>query len=159
MAEISALGFFLPIFSFLLVTIVLYQLLMKTKVLGEGKGTALLVSLILSSFFILESSLVEFVRFNSAWVGVLAIMMFFIMALLGFTPGGNDTVKEVLGKGNWMGWVVLGGLIALFIYSAAYIFNWVVDFGKVNAWIATDWFGMLLLLIAAAITSYVITRN
>ena len=61
-ASLSALSYFIPIFAFLLVFIVIYAILKKTGVLGGGEPVMLFVSLILSSFFILEASLVEFIR-------------------------------------------------------------------------------------------------
>jgi len=125
-------------------------------VLGQNQPMMLFLSFILASFFILEASLVEFVQINSAWIGVLAVLLFFMVALLGFLPGN---ALEILHKGNWFAWVALGGVVALFIYSSAYVFNGVLSWAKFNAWIATDWFGMLLLLVVAIVVSFVITRK
>lgn len=155
--SVSAIGYFLPIFSFLLVFIVLYAILKKTKILGSSEPMMLFISFILSSFFIMEASLVDFVRFNSAWIGVLAVMIFFLMALLAFLPGKEPL--EFLTKGNWFSWVILGGMIAFFIFASAYTFNWVVNWSLVNRWTSTDWFGMVLLLLIALVVSLVLSKK
>ena len=96
-ASVSAIGYFMPIFAFLLVFIVIYALLVKTKVLGDSPAVMLFISFILSSFFIVEASLVEFVQFSSAWFGVIVIGLFFLIVILAFIPGIDLAV--FFGKG------------------------------------------------------------
>ena len=150
-ASVSAAGYFMPIFAFLLVFIVVYALLFKSKVLGDNQAIMLFISLILSGFFIVQTSLVEFVKFTSAWFAVGIVIVFFLIALLGFLPG--KTPFEFLGKGNWFSWVVFGVLVMFFIVSSSYIFNWVVNWGMVRDWFNSEWFGMVLLLFIAGIVA------
>ncbi|MFH0808431.1 MAG: hypothetical protein V1888_02340 [archaeon] len=156
-ASVSVIGYFMPIFAFLLVFIVVYALLVKTKVLGDAPAILLFVSFILASFFIVEASLVEFVQFSSAWFGVIVIGLFFLIVLLAFIPGID--LKVFFGKGNWFAWVLLGLLVAFFVISSAYVFNWVVNWGMVQDWFDTDWFGMILLLIIAGVVSFTIAKK
>jgi hypothetical protein len=156
-ASVSMIGYFMPIFAFLLVFIVIYALLIKTKVLGDNQPVILFVSFILSSFFVIQASLVEFVRFTSGWFSLVVIVVFFLIALLGFLPGKEPF--EFLGKGNWFSWAVLGVVVAVFIISAVYVFNWAVNWGMVQSWFDTGWFGMILLLVIAAIVSFKITKK
>jgi len=151
-ASVSAIGYFMPIFAFLLVFIIIYALLVKTKVLGENQPIMLFVSFMLSAFFIVEASLVEFVQFNSAWFATIAVAIFFILVLLAFMPWKEPL--KFLTTGNWFSWVILGLIIALFVISSAYIFNWTTNWGTVKDWFNTDWFGMILLLIIAGIVSW-----
>jgi len=155
-ASVSVVGYFMPIFAFLLVFIVIYALLIKTKVLGENQPVMLFISFILSSFFIVQASLVEFVKFTSAWFGVILIGVFFLIALLGFLPGKEPFA--FLGKGNWFSWVILGVIVAFFVISSAYVFNWAVNWGMVQDWFSSGWFGMILLLVIAAIVSWKIKK-
>jgi hypothetical protein len=154
---VSAIGYFMPIFAFLLVFIIIYAVLSKSKVLGDNNAVMLFISFVLASFFVVEASLVEFVVFNSAWFGVFAVIIFFLMALIGFLPG--DEPFKFLKAGNWASWVVIGLAIVFFIISSAYIFNWAVNWGTLRSWFNTEWFGMILLLIIAGIASFVITRK
>ena len=151
-ASISAVGYFMPIFAFLLVFVVVYALLFKTKVLGDNQAIMVFISFILSGFFIVQTSLVEFVKFTSAWFVVGVVLVFFLISLLGFLPG--KTPFEFLSKGNWFSWVVFGILVTFFIFSSSYIFNWVVNWGLVQEWFSSKWFGMILLLFIAAIVAW-----
>jgi hypothetical protein len=156
-ADVSAIGYFMPIFAFLLVFIVIYALLVKTKVLGESPAVMLFISFILSSFFIVEASLVDFVQFSSAWFGVIVISLFFLIVVIAFIPGIDLTA--FFGKGNWFAWVLLGGMLLFFIFSSAYVFNWVVNWGMLKDWFDSDWFGMGLLLVIAGVVSFILTKK
>ena len=154
--SLSFIGYFMPVFSFLLVFIVIYAVLFKTKVLGDNQPVMLFVSFILSSFFIVQASLVEFVEFTSSWFAVLVIGVFFLIAIVGFIPGKEPF--KFLGKSSWFSWVVLGVIIGLFVISSAYVFNWAVNWGTVQDWFDTSWFGMILLLAVAAVVSWKIKK-
>ena len=112
----------------------------------------LFISFILAAFFVVQASLVEFVKFTSAWFGVLVIGLFFLLVIIAFLPGKEPL--SFLIKGNWFSWVVLGLIIAFFIISAGYIFNWVFNWDTIKGWINSSWFGMILLLIIAAVVAW-----
>ncbi len=151
-ASLSMIGYFVPIFAFLLVFIVIYAMLVKTQILGGSSPVMLFVSFILSSFFIVEANLVDFVQFSSAWMSVLIFVLFFVLVILAFIPGIK--IGEFFGKGNWFAWVLLVGVLVVFVVSSAYVFNWAVNWGMVKDWFGTDWFGMILLLIIAGVVSW-----
>ena len=151
-ASVSALGYFVPIFAFLLVFIVVYALLAKTGILGGSQAVMLFISFILAAFFVVQASLVEFIEFSSAWFGVLVIGLFFLLVVLAFLPGKEPL--SFLTKSNWFSWVVLGVIIALFVISSAYVFNWAINWELVKTWFRSDVAGMVLLLIIAAIVSW-----
>jgi hypothetical protein len=155
--SVSAINYFLPIFAFLLVFIVVYALLKKTEVLGGNEPVMIFVSLILASFFIVEASLVDFIKLSTSWISVLIIVVFFVILIIGFLPG-----KEPLGflsKGNWFAWVVLIALVVIFILSFGYIFHWTLQWYEVKTWFSTEWFGFILLLIIAAVVAAVIKKK
>jgi len=152
MAAISALSYFMPIFAFFLVFIVVYALLVKTQVLGGNHFVMVFISFILAGFFVVEASLVEFIKFSSSWVSVTIILVFLLIVIFGFIPGKEPLA--FLSKGSWFAWVLLGVIIALFIISSAYVFNWTVNWGELRSWFHTEWFGMILLLVIAAVVSW-----
>jgi hypothetical protein len=148
----SAINYFMPIFSFLLVFIVIFALLKKTGILGENSAVSLFISFLVSSFFIMEASLVEFVQFNSAWFAVGSVSLFFLVTLIAFLPWKEPF--KFMTRGNWFSWAFLGIISAFFVVSSAYVFNWVIDWGTFQYWFNTDWFGMLLLLLIAGVVSW-----
>jgi hypothetical protein len=154
MVALSALGYFLPIFAFLLVFIVVYALMKKTEVLGENEPVMLFVSLILATFFIVEVSLVELVQMSAAWFAVFFVAIFFILMLLSFTHG-----PKFISDNKNIAWVLLAALIVFFVISSAYTFSWAVNWDRLSDWVYTDWFGFILLAIIAAVVSWVLTKK
>ncbi len=155
---ISIINYFLPIFSFLLVFIVCYAILQKTKVLGESNhATNLFISLILSSFFIVQTQMVDFVQFASSWVTVFVIIMFFIFLLLAFVPE-KDILSKILGGGNWFGWVILALAIIFFISASTYIFQWTVNISSALSWMNKEWFQFALLIVISAVVASMIKK-
>lgn len=153
---ISGVSYFLPIFSFLLVFIIVYAILQKTKILGDNAGVSLFLSLIFASFFIVNAKMVEFVKFNATWFVVFMVCIIFILMFLGFV--GKDYLK-VFAENKNFAYAFIFILIFAFIFSAARIFNWVLDWSKIKSWAQTDWFGFILLLIIAGIVSLVLSKK
>ena len=114
-ASLSVVGYFMPILAFLLVFIVIYALLAKTEVLSDSPAVMLFVSFILSSFFIVQASLVEFIQLSGAWFGVIVIVLFFLIVILAFIPGID--IGKFFGKNNWFAWVLLGLMVSFFVIS------------------------------------------
>ncbi len=157
-ASTGAVSYFLPIFAFLLVFIVIYALLFKFKILGGNNGIMLFVSFILSSFFIIEAQLVDFVTLSSSWIVVVAFIVFILVSIVAFLPGKQGAL-ELLAKNNWFGWLVIGVIILVFILSAANIFSLAVNWDMISGWVNSDWFGFLLLLVIAGVVSVVIAKG
>jgi len=153
-SNISAIGYFMPILAFLLVFIIIYALLRKTEILGSSEPVMLFVSFILASFFVVEASLVEFVRFGSAWFGVFIVMIFFILATVAFMPWKEPF--NFLTKNDWFSWMLLGVIFVFFVLSSIYVFDWVVNWETVQDWFDSEWFGLVLLLAIAAVVSWTI---
>ena len=151
-ASVSALGYFVPIFAFLLVFFVVYALLAKTGILGGSHAVSIFVSFILAVFFIVYVSLVDFIQFSSVWFGVLVIGLFLIMTIFAFLPSKEPL--DFLVKNNWFSWVLIGLIIALFIISSVYVFNWAINWDLLRGRFSSGVAGTILLLIIAAVVSW-----
>jgi hypothetical protein len=155
-ADISSISYFLPIFSFLLIFIVVYAVLKKTGVLGDNNGVSLFISLILATFFIVNTKMVEFIEFSSSWFAVFLVCLLFIMMFLGFM--GKESLKIVMDN-KGITWAAFSIIMILFIVSAARIFKWVIEWDKIQAWFKTDWFGMILLVSIAGVVAAVLNKK
>lgn len=153
-ANLSVIGYFLPVISFFFVFVLIYAVLNKTGILGKNNGVSLMISFMLSAFFIYNASLVEFVKTSSAWFVVFFVCIFFIMLLITFTHGKVDKIMNPS-----MAWVLLALLVVVFVVSSSYVFNWAVNWTTLKDWAHTDWFGFILLLIMAGIVSAVLTKK
>lgn len=151
--DLSSLNLIMPVFSFLFVFVLIYALLAKTQVLGENKFIHLFLSFLLSIFFIVNVSLVDFVRFSSAWFVVFLVCVFLILLMVAFTHGKVDVIMK-----PWVAWIMLIALIMFFIISSSYTFNWAIDWLLLKGWFFTDWFGLVLLLAIAGVVSWVLIK-
>jgi hypothetical protein len=154
MASLTAINYFMPIFSFLFVFILIYAILAKTRVLGENKFIHLFISLLLAVFFIINVSLVDFVKINASWVAVFIVSIFFILLIISFTHGKVDVIMN-----KWVAWIILAALIIFFIISSSYVFSWSVNWTSVSNWFYTDWFGFVLLAVIAAVVAWVLYKK
>jgi len=163
--DISGLNFFMPIFSFLLVFVVVYALLAKFKIIGESKWVLVFVSLIVAIIFMSFSSLKLYVETIIPWFVVLLVIVFLVL-LMGFF-----TIKDWIPK-SWFAWVVIIILIIIFLISAIRVFNPVFhpDLGitsgqgtsmleQIKEYAEGGIIGSVLLVIIAAIVAWVLTRK
>ena len=114
-------GLLLPIASFLLVFIVVYAILKKTKILGDAEIVNLLISFIFAIFFIVEVQLVDFIALTTSWVTVIILLVFLFLILIAFLP--SEKPFDFLIKATWLKWLIVITLIILFITTSSYIFH------------------------------------
>lgn len=152
MGTISAIGYFMPIFVFLLVFIILYVLFKKTLILGEAEPVMLVVSLLFSLFFVIGVILINFSKFSSAWFSKGVIGLFLLSIALIFVPWKRNW--NFFDRKNWFSWILILLVVLFFVLSSAYIFNWIVVFGFVNKWVSSSWFGIILLLIIVVVINW-----
>lgn len=146
----------MPIISFLFVFILIYALLVKTNVLGDNKFTALFISLIIASFFIVNVNIVDFTKMSVSWFVVFIVCVFLILLALAFI--GKDA-SEFFTKSKGIAGVAIAIVIIIFVISSMYTFNWAINWDKIQSWFDTDWFGMVVLIIVAAVISFVLTKK
>lgn len=116
--DVSGLTFFMPVFSFLLVTFIVYAILLATKILGDNKLFLGLVSVILGVVFICFSSLELYVRTVTPWVAVLIVVVFFVLLVGGFAGGKVDWIAK-----TWFGILVIILVVIIFLIAAIKVFN------------------------------------
>lgn len=106
----------LPLLTFLVVFILAFAVLNKTKVV-ENAFMQLLIAFLLSTIFITAAGAREYVEAVTPWFAVLLVCLFFIMALMGFIGKDVDFMKKGVGGA----FVVI--LIIAFIVSGILIFS------------------------------------
>jgi len=116
--DISAIHFFMPIFSFLFVFLIVYSVLKNTEILGDSDFINMLVSFIIPIIFLSFSSLELYVQTIVPWFAVLLVCVFLIMLITGLS---NKDVGKVLGAG--FSKVIIGVLIVVFLIAAIRVFN------------------------------------
>jgi len=152
--DVSGLSYFMPVFGFLFVFVVVYAILAKTKLLGESGFINSLVSFIMAIIFITISPAREYVTAIIPWFAVLVASLFFVLIIIGFSQKKlEDMMKPSLA------WVFILLLVIIFIVAAINVFGPVLGPLIPTSFLFSERFlGALLLLVIAAIVSWVLTR-
>jgi hypothetical protein len=166
--DISGIAFILPILSFLLVFIIVFALLHKSKVV-DSNWVEMFISFIFATIFASAVGPRDYVINVIPWVGVLAVTLFIIVAMLGFI--GGDIVKNS-NKGIGIGFIIV--LLIIFLISAIVVFSSYFspylpggDVTEANPQVLVflDWlfstkiFGAVILLVVGALFSWIVVRN
>ena len=165
--DVSGINFFMPVFSFLFVFLVVFALLIKTKILGGGKFISVLVSFIVSIIFMSFSSMELYIRTIIPWFVVLVVVVFLVLLIAMFTTKGWDKIMTPA-----FAWIVVIILVLIFLIAAIRVFNPVFHpdlgvtsgqgtslFEQMRNYLDGGVAGSILLLIVAAIVAWVITRK
>jgi len=165
--NISGLLFFMPVFSFLFVLVIVYALLLKTKILGSSNWINLLTSFILAVVFMSFSSAELYVRTILPWFVVLIVVVFLILLIAMFSTKAWDKIFT-----PGFAWIIVIILIIIFVVAAIRVFNPVLhpDLGvasgqgtslieQMRTWLDGGVAGSILLLVIAAIVAWVITKK
>ena len=111
--DISGIFFFMPVFSFLFVFMIVWSILVKTKLLGDAPFVNLFISLIMAVIFMSFSSLDLYVRTIIPWFIALFVCVFLVLLLGGLAT--KDVTKLMT---NNFGWVTIILLLMIFLISA-----------------------------------------
>ena len=167
--DFSWLSYFLAIFGFLLVFVVVYAILTKTKILGENAFVNSITAFILAIIFITFSPGVQYIGAITPWFAILVVSLFFFLIIVGFSQKEIDKFMK-----PGITWVFIVILLIIFLISAIKVFNPVLGpylpgasgdgadpiLLKVAKFAYSDRFlGGVLLLIIALIVSWIITKK
>jgi len=164
-ADLSGISYFLPILGFLIVWIIVYAVLNKTKII-EQQWLQIFVAFIFSTIFVAAVGPREYVVNITAWFAVFLVSLFLIMVIMGLV--GKD--MNFMNKGIGVAFVIL--VILMFIVSAIIIFSdslgpylpWNYGTGNPDASRITNWLyservmGAVLLIIVSAIVSWILVK-
>ncbi len=151
--NLTAIEYFLPIISFLLVFVVVFAVLVKTKILGESKFTQLFVAFLVASVFVTAVSAREFILQITPWFAIFVVVLVILLAMTGFVGDMKTFTKGI-------GVVLIIGLLIVFLISAFSIFapsgesNWFINWIKSPAV-----YGAIILLALGALVSWVLVKN
>jgi len=168
-ADISGISYFLPIITFLIVFVVIFALLAKTKILGESLFVQLFVSFLLSTVFISASAPRDYVQAIIPWFAVVLISLFVLMMIIGFASGKSaEGMNKTLGMISVVLLAIVLAVSAYFAFSG-YISPYLPGSSSAGAnpevlqftsWIYSSRVaGAILLMVAAAIVSWVLVKT
>ncbi len=115
--DVTGIGYFAPILAFLIVAVVVFAVLMKTKLLGDSAWGNAIVALILATVFVSAAGVRDYVLTITPWFAALVVSLFFILFLIGFVG------KPIEGMTKGMGGFFVIVLIIIFLVSGFVVFS------------------------------------
>jgi len=158
--DVSGFAYFAPILAFLVVFVVMFAILARTKLFGgeANPWILLFVSFLVATIFVSAAGVRDYVLTITPWFAALLISLFFLILLLRFV--GTDV--GFMEKGS--GIVAVLVLVVVFLVSGFVVFSDVLGPflpGGVSAegLYSSRVMGALLLLILSALVSWVLVRK
>lgn len=154
----------LPIMAFLLVFIVTYALLAKTKILGSNNFIHLFLSFVIAIVFSVSPAASEYTVATIPWVIVLLAVLFSIMLTFALVKGNiEDLVKSPV-----VAIILVAVVLIIFVISALNVFGPFFSQympgaqqkpGLISFLISPPVLGGIILLIIATVASWVLTKK
>ncbi len=121
--DLSLLGYFNVVFSFILVWALVFAILQKTSILGNKAGLNVLVAVAVAFLVSLSSSVVQVINFMVPWFTIAII--FLVLLLLIFMVFGVDqkAISDYVKNDRTVGWVIVGIVIIIAGASFANVFG------------------------------------
>lgn len=156
-------------FGFMLVFLVLFAILTKTKILGESAFMNFFVSFIFAIIFVAFSPAIDYVRTILPWFAILVICLFLVLILIGFSQKNIEDLMK-----PWFAWVSVVVLVVIFLISAIVVFNPIIKpylpgqpetggdsflLSVAHFLYSEKFLGAVLLIIIAAVTAWFITKK
>jgi len=154
----------MPILAFLLVFIVTYALLAKTKILGSTNFIHLFLSFIIAIVFVVSPSAREYTVMTVPWIAVMIIILFIALTVIMFVRGNIDDIV----KSPIVAVLLVVAILIIFFISALNVFGPFFSQyapgpeqkpGLISFIINPAVLGGIILLVIAGITSWVLTKK
>jgi hypothetical protein len=155
--DFTGLSAIIPVFGFLLVFVVVYALLSKTKILGENKFVHIFTSFCVAILFLVSANAVEYVQVITPWFVAFILSMLFILILVGLMRG---KIEDFIKPG--VAWIVVILLILIFVGSAVYVFADIINkylAGPKEFLLQPQIFGTIILILLTLFASWLITKK
>ena len=88
------MAYTMPIFAFLLVFLIIYALLSKTKILGENTSLNVFLAFVVAIIFITVPAAKELTLAVTPWIVVFIVSLVFVLLILAFTRGGIEDIAR-----------------------------------------------------------------
>ncbi|MEK6843957.1 MAG: hypothetical protein AABX83_00875 [Nanoarchaeota archaeon] len=156
--DISWISYFAPILAFLVVFVILFALLNRTKLIGENAWVQLFVSFLVATIFVSGAGVRDYVLTITPWFAMLVVSLFFVLFIIGFV----GKPAEFMQKGIGASFIFV--LIVIFLVSGFIVFSDVLGpylpGNPAGDIIYTSRvFGALLLLVICAVVSWVLVAS
>jgi len=135
--DIGMFEYFNVIFSFLLILILVYAILQKTKIVGSSNAINALIAVVIAFLSILSEPVIGIINFVAPWFVVMFIFLILLLLLFQIL-GATDADIAVAVKDKAVIWTILGIGIIIIVAGFANVFGQELLEGSQSAGTALD---------------------
>ena len=120
--DTSLVGFLLPLFSFLLVMVIIFAVMDKFKVAGENKAIHWAIAFCIAFIFLFSSDAVKFLNLLTPWFILLVVFGLFLTSFFVFLGVGHGEIANAV-KEPKVYWAVIGISLLVFFIALGQVFG------------------------------------
>lgn len=113
--DVGFLGYFSPIFVFILIFTMVYGALQFTKLLGDNKILHAGIALVIAIIFLFSASAITVITFIAPWFTLLFIFIIFILIAYKLFGATDDQIKTVITKASALQYTILALAIIILL--------------------------------------------
>lgn len=116
--DLSLLSYFKPFFTFILVWVIFYAILQKTKIFGPNQGLNALISISVAALFMFTPGVSDMINIITPWFVVLMIFILLLVGIFMMVGIKEGSIAEAFSQ-DWLIWLIVI-VVILFIFGFAF---------------------------------------
>lgn len=170
--DISLVEQFSPILAFLLVFVIVYGVLLTTKLFGDNKGFYAIIAFVLGLLSGLVPGGATVIVSMAPWIVLMMLFLLFMFAITAFAGIGQEDVIMMFGGKQVAGWFLIVPLLIILIAALSNAFGQqLLEEGGgggesagfrqniTNALFSKQVIGLVIIFVIAAMTIRIITES
>lgn len=122
--QIGLLKYFSIIFPALLIFFVVFAVLEKTKILGEGKTAVnAIVGIAIAFILILSKDIVAIINYMIPWFVIVFIFLILLLVVFKIMGATDQTIADLLANNKTVQWILVGIGVIILIASIAHVYG------------------------------------
>ena len=122
--QIGLLNYFAIIFPALLIFFLVFAVLQKTKILGDGKTAVnAIIAIALAFILILSKDLVKIINFMTPWFVIVFIFLILLLVIFKIMGASDSTIADLLANNKGIQWVLVLIGVVILIASIAHVYG------------------------------------
>lgn len=157
MIDLSAVNYVLPLASFIFIFVLLFALLLKTKILGENAFSNAVISFIVAVIFISISSVRELLELMLPWFSIIIVVIVIVILLVTFVM---KKPEDVLKPG--LAWTIVGlvAVVAIYLWFSKFNISHTHDWRVFKHWIEhKEVYGSIVFGVVALIVGAMLVKS
>ncbi len=121
--QVGVLKYFSLIFPALLVFVVVFALLEKTKVIGENKTVNAIIAIAIGFMVILFEDIISIINYMAPWFVLLFIFFILLLILYKLLGASDQNIAEFFTKNKGLQFVLIGIGVIILIAAIAHVYG------------------------------------